>query len=210
MKRCKPPLAAALLTAAAALAATASLPVAGQTIFATTSETRPVARVLPKAAKRADMVVIDAARVTLDDKAERLAPGARIRGADNQLVFATQLVNQSIDVKYLRSTGGMVQQVWILNSEEAKEDRKNGLLDKLGQLLGIEPTPEDRDRRPYAELPGYDNAPVQRSNRVYTDLPAYDNKAGYGNRPAYGDRADKVRPAYNDLPAYSDLPAPAR
>lgn len=198
MKRC-PHQNAALLLALAMLSGLAAAPAA----VAQTTETKPVARVLPKAALRADMVVVDAARIILNDKPERLAPGVRIRGADNQLVFATRLVNQTLDVKYVRATGGMIQQVWVLNSEEAKEARNDSLLDRIGELLGLEPAPAERDRTPYAERPAYESTPAQRSTRVYTDLPAYDSKGGgYDSRPAYGDKADKVRPAYGDLPAY--------
>ena len=197
MKRCHQNSAAFAL--AMALLAGIAAPLAAH---AQSSEAQPVARVLPKAAKRADMVVIDATRLTLNDKPERLSPGARIRGADNQLVFATRLVDQKLDVKYVRATGGMIQQVWVLNSEEAKEDRRDSLLDKIGDLLGLEPTPVDRDRTPYAERPTYDSVPTQRSTRAYTDLPAYNDKGGYDSRPAYGDKADKVRPAYSDLPTY--------
>jgi hypothetical protein len=119
MTRCTPRLISALFVLAA-LVPLATLPTKAQS-----PEFKPVVRPFPPAALRGEMVVLAPPAITLDGKAERLSPGARIRGANNLVVMSGALVNQTLAVNYLRESAGQVHEVWILNSEEAKLKRPN-------------------------------------------------------------------------------------
>ena len=93
--------------------------------LAQTAEFKPAIRQFPTAALRGEMVVLTPPVITLDGKADRLSPGARIRDANNLLVMSAVLVNQKVAVNYLREGVGNVHEVWILNSEEIKLKRPN-------------------------------------------------------------------------------------
>ena len=90
---------------------------------AQTSDAKPGTREFPKAALRGEMVVQNHPLVTINGKADRLTPGARIFDSQNRLVLSGQLVGQNLLINYLRDGGGQIHQVWVLNSEEAKEKR---------------------------------------------------------------------------------------
>ncbi len=117
MNRCTPH----LLSLLVALATSAALPAGAQTA----TEFKPAIRTFPAAALRGEMVVTAAPAITLDGKADRLTPGARIHGPDNLLLMSGALVNQKLVVNYLREGAGNVHEVWILNSEEIKLKRPN-------------------------------------------------------------------------------------
>ncbi|WP_225781050.1 hypothetical protein [Xenophilus sp. Marseille-Q4582] len=57
--------------------------------------------------------------VELDGRAERLAPGARIRNAQNMLAVPSTLGGQYLAVNYRRDAAGLVSDVWILTPTEA-------------------------------------------------------------------------------------------
>lgn len=59
----------------------------------------------------------------LDGRAERLAPGARIRNAQNIGVMPASLVGQYLAVNYRRDAAGLLSDVWILTPEEAGTER---------------------------------------------------------------------------------------
>ena len=82
-------------------------------------------RQFPAAALRGEMVVLAPPAITLDGKADRLSPGARIRDANNMLVMSGTLVKQKVVVNYLRESAGNVHEVWILNRDEARLKRPN-------------------------------------------------------------------------------------
>ena len=110
--------------------ATASLAllIGGSVIFSASavaqiSDAKPGVRQFPKAAMRGDMLVKNHPLIAINGKPEQLSPGARIFDKNNMLVLSGQLVNQEVLVNYLRDGGGQIHQVWILNSEEAKEKR---------------------------------------------------------------------------------------
>lgn len=109
------------LVALAALTTLSALPANAQTA----PEFKPVVRPFPAAALRGELVVTAPPSITLDGKAERLSPGARIRDANNLLVMSGALVNQKLAVNYLRESAGQVHEVWILNSEEIRQKRPN-------------------------------------------------------------------------------------
>jgi hypothetical protein len=118
MNRCLPHRLSLLFILAASTLAT--LPAQAQT-----TESKPAVRTFPAAALRGEIVVLAPPVITLDGKADRLTPGARIHGADNLLLMSGTLVNQALVVNYLREGAGNVHEVWILNSEEAKLKRPN-------------------------------------------------------------------------------------
>ncbi|MDO9402872.1 MAG: hypothetical protein Q7T87_02450 [Polaromonas sp.] len=222
MKRCAPRLlSTALPPAFCRLALSASLlgmlAATGTAAHAqTTLEAAPPVRNLPKNAKRADLVVLDMTRITLDGKPARLSPGSRIRGPENQLLLTNVVLNQKLDVKYLRESGGLINQVWVLNSTEAKEDRHDSLFDKVKALFteNAEDTVETYPQIPYNQLPQYGNLPAQGPTQTYSQQPDYGSRATYGQMPAYGNQPSysqmpqtTQQPAYNQLPAYDQLPA---
>ncbi len=120
MNRCTPHL-LRILFVLAATSPLATLPASAQT----SPEFKPAIRQFPAAALRGEMVVQAPPVITLDGKADRLSPGARIRDANNLLVMSGALVNQKVAVNYLREGAGNVHEVWILNSEEIKLKRPN-------------------------------------------------------------------------------------
>ena len=119
MNRCTRRLMGALFVLSAS-AALLPLPASAQTDGVT-----PNVRQFPKAALRGELVVVAAPNITLDGKADRLSPGARIRDANNMLVLSGALVNQTLVVNYLRESAGNVHEVWILSSEEIRQKRPN-------------------------------------------------------------------------------------
>ena len=64
--------------------------------------------------------VTQAPDVLLDDKAARLAPGARIYGTDNLLQMSGTLVGRTLAVAYVKDSYGLLHQVWILTDAERK------------------------------------------------------------------------------------------
>lgn len=76
-------------------------------------------RPFPPAAQRGVMVITQPPEMLLNEKADRLSPGARIRGASNMLVMSGSLIGQKFVVNYVREPGGMVHEVWILTDAEA-------------------------------------------------------------------------------------------
>ena len=104
---------------------------------------------------RGDMVVLAPPEIAMNGKPDRLSPGVRIRDMNDQLVLSGPLVNQPLVVNYLRDNTGQVQQVWILNSEEAREKRR-GILDMIFNW-GSDTTaaPVDDGKTPYGQLPAY-------------------------------------------------------
>jgi hypothetical protein len=58
--------------------------------------------------------------VKLNGQDERLAPGARVRGAQNTFLLNNQLAGQTFAINYMRDPAGMVRDIWILTPEEAQ------------------------------------------------------------------------------------------
>ena len=76
-------------------------------------------RGFPANAQRASMVVTQAPDIQLNDKAERLSPGARIRDTDNRVLQAANLTGKRYLVNYVREFTGLIRDVWILTADEA-------------------------------------------------------------------------------------------
>ncbi len=80
-----------------------------------------ISRPFPPKAQRGAMVVTNPPEIVMNGKADRLSPGARIRGQNNMLVMSGALVGQNLLVNYVREPNGMVHEVWVLNEAEARQ-----------------------------------------------------------------------------------------
>ena len=153
MKRCLTPLTrtlqAALLVVVLALASLLATPALAQT------EELQSVRNFPKAALRGLLVVRAPPDISMNGKADRLAPGVRIRNLNNNFVLSGTLVGQEMLVNYTRDSSGLVYEVWILNPEEAREKRA-GLPSRSFSFSTESSTgPQDDGKTPYNQLPGY-------------------------------------------------------
>lgn len=81
-------------------------------------------RQFPEAALRGVLQITNPPEVLLDGKTDRLSPGARIRGVQNELVMSGGLIGERLVVNYTREAHGLVHDVWLLNSEEAALKRR--------------------------------------------------------------------------------------
>lgn len=153
MKRClffsSSGLPAIMLGLVLTLAGLLANPVAAQT------DEVPAVRNFPKAAVRGVMVVRASPDISLNGKADRLSPGARIRNINNNYVLPGALLGQELLVNYTRDSAGLVYEVWILNPEEAKE--KRGVPTTRNFTFGFESSapPQDDGKTPYDQLPRY-------------------------------------------------------
>lgn len=91
----------------AALAA-ASLPAAAQ-----------LQRNFPATALRGELRVTQPPEAVLNNRPARLAPGSRIRGADNMLVMSGAIVGRPLLVHYTLDPSGLMLDVWVLTPAEA-------------------------------------------------------------------------------------------
>ena len=76
-------------------------------------------RPFPANALRGALVVVQPPEVQLNGQAARLAPGSRIRGADNMVQMSGALVGARLLVHYTLDPTDLVQDVWILTPDEA-------------------------------------------------------------------------------------------
>jgi len=81
--------------------------------------TAQVQRNFPADALRGAIVVGDPPEITLNGQPARLAPGARIRGANNMLAMSGSLSGQRLLVHYTFDISGHLKDVWILTPAEA-------------------------------------------------------------------------------------------
>ncbi len=79
----------------------------------------PAVREFPPHALRGALVLGVAPQASLNGKDDRLAPGARIRGADNLLLLPGQIHGQKLLVHYTRDTYRLIKDVWVLRPAEA-------------------------------------------------------------------------------------------
>jgi hypothetical protein len=80
-----------------------------------------IQRSAPKDVSLARMAVTAAPEVTLDDKPDRLSPGARIRDLNNMLVLSAGITGKTFPVVYRRDSAGLVHEVWQLTEEEYRK-----------------------------------------------------------------------------------------
>jgi hypothetical protein len=88
---------------------------AGLMLLALPLQARPV----PPEALRGELVVTAPPEVLLNQKPQRLAPGARIRDGANRLVLSGSLAGQKLLVHYTRFPDGQLRDVWLLTAAEA-------------------------------------------------------------------------------------------
>ncbi len=92
-------------------------------LLATTAAQAQV-RQFPEAALRGELQITNPPEVLLDGKADRLSPGARIRGVRNELVMSGSIIGERLVVNYTREAHGLVHDVWLLTQEEAALKRR--------------------------------------------------------------------------------------
>jgi hypothetical protein len=107
------------------LSAPAAL-LAGLTLVSLGSSAQVISRPFPPNAVRGILTVTQPPEVLMDGKADRLSPGARIRGANNMLVMSGALVGQGVRVNYTREPNGYIHEVWVLTDEEARQRAPGG------------------------------------------------------------------------------------
>lgn len=122
--RCTPRWTATLTLLAACWTLTAPSNTQAQTLTGTKQVTNAqgqtiTVRTFPPNAKRGELEVTTPPNVRLDGKAERLSPGARIRGTNNLLVLSASISGQKLPVMYSREAMGMLHEVWLLTADEA-------------------------------------------------------------------------------------------
>jgi hypothetical protein len=78
-----------------------------------------LARPFPPEALRGELVVTAPPEVLLNQKPQRLAPGARIRDGANRVVLSGSLLGQKLLVHYTRFPDGQLRDVWLLTAAEA-------------------------------------------------------------------------------------------
>ena len=76
-------------------------------------------RAFPQNALRGALVIGVAPDIQLNGVPARLAPGARIRDANNMAVVPSGLTGGRYLVNYTIDTSGLVKEVWILRADEA-------------------------------------------------------------------------------------------
>ncbi len=100
----------------AALAAALMLPLLAALALAAPP---PGHRSFPAHALRGELLIGAVPQALLNGHADRLAPGARIRGDDNMLRLPSSMVGQPLVVHYTREpSSGLLMDVWILNLAE--------------------------------------------------------------------------------------------
>ncbi len=75
-------------------------------------------RNFPATALRGEIVITQPPDLLLNQSPARLAPGARIRGADNMLLLSGAAVNQRLLVHYTLDLHGHLLDVWVLTPAE--------------------------------------------------------------------------------------------
>jgi len=76
-------------------------------------------RNFPATALRGELRVTQPPETLLNNRLARLAPGSRIRGADNLLLMSGALVGAPLLVHYTLDTSGLLLDVWVLTPAEA-------------------------------------------------------------------------------------------
>ena len=114
-------------------------------VLASTAVQAQIVRMAPADVLPARLVVTAPPNVTLDGKADRLSPGARIRNAQNMQVLSGTVVGQELPVVYRRDGAGLVHEVWVLSEDEysridglrgsSAEDRAK-LAERLSAIFG--------------------------------------------------------------------------
>jgi hypothetical protein len=75
-------------------------------------------RAFPATALRGELRIQQPPEASLNGRPARLAPGARIRGADNLLQMSGALAGQALTVHYTLDDYGLLRDVWVLTPAE--------------------------------------------------------------------------------------------
>ena len=102
------------------------------------------------------LIVTAPPEVLINNVAERLSPGSRIKGVTNLMVMSAALVGTPVLVNYKRDMQGLIQEVWILSDEEALESRA-GMETVTNFSFGsdIYQPKTDDGKTPFDQLPKY-------------------------------------------------------
>lgn len=76
-------------------------------------------RTFERNALRGELVIVAPPEARLNGMSVRLAPGVRVRNAQNMLQLSGSLLEQKLLVHYTLDGQGQVQDVWILSAAEA-------------------------------------------------------------------------------------------
>jgi hypothetical protein len=101
-------------------------------------------RAFPRNAMRADFVVTASPEITINGRADRLSPGARIRSINNTLVTPATIAGLKYLVNYTREQNGMVHEVWILTEQEARQKLPTQQQPATQQAVDDGKTPYDK------------------------------------------------------------------
>ena len=77
-----------------------------------------VHRSFPAHALRGELVIVQTPDVTLNGRAAKLAPGARVRSDTHLLLQPASLSGQKLNVHYTVEPNGLLLEVWVLNPAE--------------------------------------------------------------------------------------------
>jgi hypothetical protein len=75
-------------------------------------------RNFPQDALRGDITIGLPPAITVNGRSAQLAPGARIRDANNMLALSASIAGARFTAHYTIDTGGQVKDVWILRPDE--------------------------------------------------------------------------------------------
>ena len=114
-------------------------------------------RKFPANAVRGEMQLLAAPDVRIDGKPDRLSPGIRIRDINNNLILSSIVSGQKLVVNYVRDNTGLVQLVWVLNTEEVRQKmpgEDGGIVSNIRSMFETKPVTDDGNT-PYDKLPSY-------------------------------------------------------
>ncbi|MDT9001134.1 hypothetical protein RQP53_17785 [Paucibacter sp. APW11] len=77
-------------------------------------------RYFPRDALRGELQITQPPDAVLNGQPARLAPGSRIRGANNMLALSGSLVGQKLVVNYTIDSSGLLKDLWVLTEAEQK------------------------------------------------------------------------------------------
>ena len=76
-------------------------------------------RNFPDSVLRGHIAFVAPPQILLNGQSEYLAPGVRIRNAQNMLALTGSVMGQNFLVNYLRDPAGLIREIWILTPDEA-------------------------------------------------------------------------------------------
>jgi hypothetical protein len=115
-----------------------------------------VGRQFPANVLRGRLRVVQGAEITIDGRPERLSPGARIRGTQNNVLMSGALAGQEYLVNFVRDGYSNVHQVWLLTVLEAQQKIKPATPARNFLFSSEADKPKvDDGKTPFDQLPKY-------------------------------------------------------